>query len=118
MRRLPPDSLGYRLQEERIKQGLLQREVASLLNISTPAVTAYERNKSQPSLKTLAAYARLFNVTVHYLVQGSEITRPQEVRTPTELRVLNVFRRAPEEKHEGMIAVLKVTAKLPIGARR
>jgi len=45
--------LGERLKKLREERGLLQKDIAKMLNISTSAYGYYEQNKRDPDTKTL-----------------------------------------------------------------
>lgn len=51
----------------RKKKGYTQKRLASVLGLSTTAVSKYELNKSYPPLVTLRAIAALLNVSLDYL---------------------------------------------------
>lgn len=70
--------LGSRLKEIRLKTDLSLREVARQLNVSPSFVSQIENGKSQPSVATLYAFAKLFAVPVDVLFQavGDSIVAP------------------------------------------
>ena len=63
--------LGSRLKEIRLKTGLSLREIARQLDVSPSFVSQIENGKSQPSVSTLYAMAKLLSVPVDVLFQGS-----------------------------------------------
>jgi len=63
--------LGSRLKEIRVKTGLSLREIARQLNVSPSFVSQIENGKSQPSVSTLYAMAKLLSVPVDVLFQSS-----------------------------------------------
>ena len=63
--------LGSRLKEIRLKSGLSLREIARQLNVSPSFVSQIENGKSQPSVSTLYAMAKLLSVPVDVLFQRS-----------------------------------------------
>ena len=66
----PIEYLGPRLKEIRLKTGLSLREVARQLNVSPSFVSQIENGKSQPSVATLYAFARLLKVPVDVLFES------------------------------------------------
>lgn len=66
-------TLGERIKELRNKKNLSQEKLALELNVSRQAVQKWEQDVCQPSLDTLNAIARLFNVNLDYLVNGNEM---------------------------------------------
>ncbi|HEU0207214.1 MAG TPA: XRE family transcriptional regulator [Pseudolysinimonas sp.] len=72
------DNLGSRLKDVRLKAGLTLRELARQADVSPSFVSQIENGKSQPSVSTLYAFARLLNVSIDELFdqRGVEADRP------------------------------------------
>lgn len=66
------DSLGKRIENLRIDRLLTQQELASKLNISSPAIEKYEGDVIQPSLDIIIKLADIFNVSTDYLLSGTQ----------------------------------------------
>ena len=64
--------LSKQITDLRKKQGMSQSQLAKELNISPSAIGMYEQGRRVPDLDTLIAMARLFNVSLDYLVTGKE----------------------------------------------
>ena len=62
--------LGARIASLRKEAGLSQAELARLLKISASAVGMYEQGRREPSGDMLLALARVFHVSVDYLLSG------------------------------------------------
>ena len=60
------------LKEIRKKKNLNQLKVAMDLSISREALSLYENGKRNPSLDMLVALSKYFNVSIDYLITGSE----------------------------------------------
>lgn len=56
-----------KLKKLRKDKGLTQKQLAKIINVSTPAVSQYERGEATPRRETLIAIAKFFGVTVAYL---------------------------------------------------
>ena len=56
-----------KLKKLRIEKGLTQKELATIINVSTSAVSQYERGKATPRRENLILLAEYFGVTVAYL---------------------------------------------------
>ena len=70
--------LGPRIAILRRAAGLSQGELAQRLQVSTSAVGMYEQGRRVPSAELLVAMARLFGVTVDYLLTGQPAPGEQE----------------------------------------
>ena len=56
-----------KLKKLRNDRGLTQKELAAIINVSTSAVSQYERGKASPRRENLILLAEYFGVTVAYL---------------------------------------------------
>lgn len=68
--------LGARIATLRRATGLSQGELAELLQVSPSAVGMYEQGRREPSADILVTMAKIFQVTVDYLLTGR--ATPQE----------------------------------------
>lgn len=59
---------GDRLKDLRKEKGVTQPELASLFNVTTSTVSAWEVGKAQPNYDILIGLADYFNVTTDYLL--------------------------------------------------
>lgn len=64
--------LSNRITILRKASGLSQAQLAKALNISASAVGMYEQGRREPNIDTLAAMSKLFDVSLDYLITGSE----------------------------------------------
>ena len=71
------DLIGERLYDLRKDAGMTQDELAEQLKISKHSISAYERDKNEPPDSIKIAIARLFNVSVDYLVGLSDNPNPR-----------------------------------------
>ncbi len=62
------------LKEIRIQKGLTQQRVALDLNISREALSYYENGKRCPDIQMLILLSDYFDVSIHYLITGSEFS--------------------------------------------
>ena len=60
--------IGERLQELRKDKGLSQEDLAKILGVSHYSVSSYECNRSDPDDKSKVILAKLFDVSVDYMV--------------------------------------------------
>lgn len=63
---------GERLKQLRLSRDLKQSDIAELFNISTSAVGSYERCERQPTFELLHKYAKLFKVSIDYILCFSD----------------------------------------------
>jgi len=89
-------TLGERIKELRNKSNLSQEKLVLELNVSRQIVQKWETDVSQPSLTTLNAIARLFNVNLDYLVNGKEILNKENITTLENIQ----NKMVPEERTE------------------
>lgn len=60
--------IGERLQELRKDKGISQAEIAKILGVSHYTISSYECNRSDPDDKSKIILARLFDVSLDYLL--------------------------------------------------
>lgn len=83
-----------RLKELREAQGRYQKDIASLLKIDRTTYVKYENGVSEPPLSTLIFLANYFDVSLDYLLENSDIPKPDSISnlSSTESSILTVFR--------------------------
>lgn len=69
-----------RLKLLREEKGLIQKDIATLLNVSIPAVNQYESGKRDMSTETVVKLAEYFDVTTDYLLGKSDIRNPEKLK--------------------------------------
>ncbi|TNF07635.1 MAG: XRE family transcriptional regulator [Bacillota bacterium] len=68
------DLISRKIIEKRKQKGLTQEELAEALYVSRQAVSKWEMGKSLPSLEVLLEMTELFDVTIDYMLDGSELS--------------------------------------------
>lgn len=68
----PPAVMARQLRELRLKQGWTQLDVARQVGVERTLIGNYEQGLNYPSVPVLQKLARLFGVTVDYLLNGSD----------------------------------------------
>lgn len=81
-------TLGERIKELRNKNNLSQEKLAFELHVSRQAVQKWEQDVCEPSLDTLNAMTIFFNVTLDYLVNGTDIIS-EEAKDNTSRAVID-----------------------------
>lgn len=64
------ESIGERIKELRIEQGMTLAELGERTNLSTSYLSQIERDKTTPSLSTLMGIARALNVGLRYFFEA------------------------------------------------
>ena len=85
-------SLGIRIKQERLRQGLTQEAVAEAIGVSRTAVSKWESGGSEPTIQNLVALSRLFDVGVDSLlgVEKQQYSQHPEF-TPEAMDYLKKF---------------------------
>ena len=73
--------LPHRLYELRRQAGLSQEELAHLLGVTRQAVQKWEAGTSRPDMDNLTALADQFQVSLDYLVRGTQVAAPERETT-------------------------------------
>lgn len=63
--------MNNRIKELRIEKGYSQKELSSILNFTQQSISKWEKGESEPDLPTISKLANLYNVTIDYIVNGS-----------------------------------------------
>lgn len=94
-----------RLRMLRIRDGVSQKKLADMMQVSQQSINKYENHNVQPDLQTLIRFADFFHVSVDYLIGYSDIparldSADQGDETADEAHVLALYRQlSPQEKH-------------------
>lgn len=68
-------SIGESLKKVRTEHNFKQREVAKVIGVDRSTYSFYELGRTRPSLETLCTLAKVYNVTIGYLI-GKEANNP------------------------------------------
>lgn len=79
--------LANRIAQLRRNLSLSQLQLAQKLSISPSALGMYEQSRRTPSLDTLVSMSHIFNVSLDYLITGSEFTPDSTAPEPPKLPV-------------------------------
>jgi transcriptional regulator with XRE-family HTH domain len=89
--------LGERLKQLREEAGLTQQQLANMVNLSQQTIGHYEVNRSEPNVKTIELFARIFNTSTDYLLGLSDTNHPDDVQNKLDLSSLNLPKEALKE---------------------
>lgn len=67
-------NIGERIIQLRKQQNLSQEELAKKAEVSRTIIGNYERNTNTPSIEVLIKLARVFNVSLDYLIGEGELS--------------------------------------------
>lgn len=100
-----------RIAELRKEKGLNQVGLGLKLNVSQKMVSAYESGVHQPSVETLKEMAKIFDVSVDYIIELTDIKMPADKCTSDrlsdkEIELLDLFKQLDREKQQKAIGVL------------
>jgi len=71
-----------RLKDLRTEQNLLQKDVAEMLGVDRSTYSKYESGASEPNFEILLKIARIFNVSIDYLLGNTD--QREEKPTPED----------------------------------
>lgn len=71
--------LSHRIVALRKRNSMNQAQLAEALNISASAVGMYEQGRRVPNLDVLVAMAKVFHVSLDYLITGEEYESGDDV---------------------------------------
>ena len=94
---------GERLAKLREQKNITQKELAEHLGISSPAIVAYEHNRSRP-VRYLNEIADYFGVTVDYLLCKTD--DPNGTQTDyNEAKLLSYYRKLNEKGKTDLLSI-------------
>ena len=73
--------LSCRITQLRRSVGINQFQLAEELHLSPSAIGMYEQGRRTPNIDVLIQLSKIFNVSLDYLITGSEYTPHSEART-------------------------------------
>lgn len=103
---------GNKLRKMRENKGLLQKEVADALKISTSTIGMYEQNRREPDNNTLKKIANYFEVSTDYLLDNtSKQSEEEEIEILRQLLIRNGYMKSNEDLTKKELANLIKLAK-------
>ena len=100
-----------RIAELRKEKGLNQTGLALKLNVSQKMISAYESGLHQPSIETLIQMSKIFNVSVDYIIENTDIKSPidkfsKNTLTYDEIKLLDTFNELDKDKKQQAIGII------------
>ena len=93
-----------RLRRCREKAILTQEKTAEKLNITTRFYQSLELGTAKPSLKTIVALSRIFNVSIDYLLLGDISGSPQNP-------IAEIYNQLSPQQREDAVKILELYQK-------
>ena len=89
-----------RIKELRMEARMSQLQLSLALEISQETVSAYEKGKHYPSVRTLAKMSDIFSASCDYILYISDIRCPYSYDRlgNTEQIIVETFRKLPDQK--------------------
>lgn len=69
------NTFGHRVYKLRKKHNLTQEELAVKVSYSSQIITKWEHNDCYPAVETIIDIAKLFHVSIDYLLTGEEFKK-------------------------------------------
>ena len=113
-------TLGQKIKKLRNDKGLTQKDLADQVHVTFQTVSKWEKDENEPDVSTLREIAKLFGVTVDYLInEDEEVATQEEVEeeppvTKTIIvhqRELHVCERCKKDIPEGDLAMEDVVVR-------
>jgi len=91
---------GTTLKDLRTKKGITQIQLADMIYVSHSTISKYESNSVSPTLEAVQAIARVFNVSMDYLMGMEKAINISTVKlTPEQIQIMRdlaeAFRNKP-----------------------
>ncbi|MEN1968877.1 helix-turn-helix transcriptional regulator [Lentibacillus sp. N15] len=81
---------GLRLESLREKYGYSKRDVSLMLGFTANVYGSYERETRRPALETIIKLADIYNVSLDYLIRGTEYQKGT-IDNPDQEKVQNLL---------------------------
>ncbi|TVY02394.1 helix-turn-helix transcriptional regulator [Cohnella terricola] len=99
-------NMGERLRELRLRRKISQEEVARNIGITRSAYSHYEINNRQPVYDTLIKLAVFFDVSLDYIIGGTQHRDPLGHSSPDSRELLNLFRSMNQEQRQKSLTLI------------
>ncbi len=96
---------GKFISELRKEEGLTQKELADILNVSDKAISRWETGKGFPDVSSLVALSEHFNITVNELLAGEKV-EPEKLSELAEKNILKAFEQNEHNKKRGLVQTI------------
>ena len=92
-------NIGHQLCILLEEEGITQKELAEILNLSATTLNGYIKNRRQPDATTLIRLASYFNTTTDFIYGVTSLKEaPTSPYSAEERRLISIYRSIPEDK--------------------
>ncbi|MCI9171112.1 MAG: helix-turn-helix transcriptional regulator [Lawsonibacter sp.] len=115
-------TIGQRIRNSRIEQGVSQESLAELVDVSRQTVSKWENGAAYPSGENLTALSRIFHIPMDALVKDDWVPpeeKPPEVQyveIPVEVKVEVPVPRPRNYRLWALLAAVVLTVGVFVGA--
>lgn len=103
------ETFGSRLKAARLARGMTQEQLAHEIGVSSPAVSQWERDGSEPNFMSLRALSEVLDVTLDALIIGGADSRTTSERLAAKERALiDRFRALSAQERQAVLRLLKL----------
>ena len=100
-----------RIKELRKEKNLNQVGLGMKLNVSQKMISAYESGTHQPSIETLKKMAAIFDTSVDYIIENTDIKNPidrfaKNNLSVEEIQLLDIFKKLNKEQKQQAIGIV------------
>lgn len=103
--------LGDNIKELRQRRGYSQQDIADKLNVTRQTVSSWELNRTEPTMGSIEALAKLFNCKKSELIDGRDSPEPLTIdyliNNPDLYELIDIGRNMKKEQLKRMIAYFK-----------
>lgn len=101
------NTIGTRLEDERDRRGLTQKQFAELLGMGQASYNDYKSGKKGMSADVLMRVAGTLGWAPEYLYYGQGV-QMSKARTHHEAQLLELLRKLPSDQHDTVIGMVRV----------
>lgn len=98
-------TIGERIKKLREDRGLYQEELAKKIGVSRQAVSAWELDRTLPTIGNAIAMAKVFDCDLND-ISGEDMTKRMQTKNDQEFLFLENFRKADPETKKMVMRLL------------
>lgn len=99
-------SIGERIKRRRKELNITQPQIKEATGISSGNMSGIEAGKSLPSASALIGLSKILNCSIDWILTGNSPISEDVILSNIEEKLIDDFRRLPEEEKEELIAIL------------